>query len=50
MEVADLRVLEVEARQHAEEAKKMVLDLSEQARKDSEKAAQVVGECDELCQ
>jgi hypothetical protein len=46
--VADLRTQEAEARHHAVEVEKMVLDLSERARKDDEDAAQTVRKCDEL--
>jgi hypothetical protein len=46
--VASLQTQEVEARQHAGEAKKIVLYLSERARKDGEEAAQVKNERDEL--
>jgi hypothetical protein len=38
----------VEARQHAEEAERMLSDLSKRAYKDGEKATQVKEECDEL--
>jgi hypothetical protein len=46
--VADLWTQEVEARHHTEEAEKMVLNLSERARKDGEDVAQAVRERDEL--
>jgi hypothetical protein len=48
--VASLWTQEVEARQHAGEAEKMVLDLLERARKDDEEATQVKNECNELRQ
>jgi hypothetical protein len=48
VEAADLRTREVEARHHTEEAEKMVLDLSERARKDGEDVAQTMKEHDEL--
>jgi hypothetical protein len=38
----------VEARHHTEEAEKMVLDLSERARKDGEDVAQTMRDHDEL--
>jgi hypothetical protein len=47
-EAADLQTREAEACHHAEEAEKIVLDLSERARKDGEDAAQAVRERDEL--
>jgi hypothetical protein len=47
-EAADLRTQEVEARHHAEEAEKMVLDLFERACMDGEDAAQAMREHDEL--
>jgi hypothetical protein len=48
MEAADLWTPEVKACQHAEEAEKMVLDLSKRARKDGDDTVQVVRERDEL--
>jgi hypothetical protein len=39
VEVVDLQTQEAEARHHAKEAEKMVSDLSERVRKDSEDAA-----------
>jgi hypothetical protein len=49
MEAANLWTQEVEARHHAEEAEKMVSDLSKRARKDGEDTTQTVRERDELC-
>jgi pyrroloquinoline quinone (PQQ) biosynthesis protein C len=46
--VASLQTREAEAHQHAEEAERMVLDLSERAHNDGEEAAQVKKEHDKL--
>jgi hypothetical protein len=48
VEAANLRTREAEARQHAEEAEKMVSDLSERAHKDGEEVMEVVKEHDEM--